>query len=92
MDSILQQEKECFFCGSRVGLESHHCIHGTANRKNSEKYGLKVWLCQNHHTGNDGVHRRREKDLELIKLSQKAFEAQYGDRDAFRAIFGKSWL
>ena len=39
-DSIVQTEKECWFCGARAGLEEHHIFAGVANRKISEKYGL----------------------------------------------------
>lgn len=63
-------------------------IHGTSNRKNSEKYGLKVWLCHNHH---HHVHMNREVDLGLIQQAQILFEETH-TREEFRAIFGKSWL
>ena len=41
--SIMQDEKVCFLSGSLEGLERHH-IYGGANRRNSAKYGLWVWL------------------------------------------------
>ena len=53
MKSIMQTKKECYVCRELVGtemslpdtgLEMHHIFGGTANRKLSEKYGLKVWL------------------------------------------------
>lgn len=34
----------CWLCGRWGWLEEHH-IFGGANRKKSEKYGLKVGLC-----------------------------------------------
>ena len=46
--SILQKDKECFLCTRMQDLEQHH-IFGGPNRKWSEKYGLKVWLCQRCH-------------------------------------------
>ena len=58
MESIMQDIKECFLCREEMiennnfkrlpssDLECHHIMHGTANRKISEHYGLKVWLCQ----------------------------------------------
>lgn len=92
MESILQSEKRCFLCGREVNLELHHAIHGVSNRKNADKYGLVVWLCQDCHTGTHGVHHNREKDLELIKYAQTRFESEYGSREEFRRIFGKSWL
>lgn len=47
--SILQDEKECFLSGTLEGLERHH-IYGGANRRNSAKYGLWVWLRHDLHT------------------------------------------
>lgn len=92
MDSIIQTEKECFVCGTTYNLHSHHCIYGTSNRKQSEKYGLKVWLCQEHHTGREGVHFNKDLDILLKKLSQAHFESKCGTREDFRRIFGKSYL
>ena len=93
MDSVMTNNmKRCFLCGSRGPLQIHHCIHGTANRKNSEHYGLKVPLCMECHTGPNGVHNNRKKDLQLIVLAQLKFESLYGDREEFRKVFGKSWL
>ena len=91
MKSILQTEKECFVCKTAYGLEEHHVIGGTANRKQSEKYGLKVWLCHEHHRGNTGVHFNKELDLKIKKIAQSTFECEH-TREEFRAIFGKSWL
>ena len=87
MESVLQQEKECFFCGRR-DVESHHAIHGRNNRKWSEKYGLKVWLCREHH---DMIHKNRSEDIKLVRIAQEKFEETH-TRDEFRQIFGKSFL
>lgn len=92
MNSIIQQKKECYFCGSQVGLESHHCILGK-NRKNAEKYGLKVWLCQEHHRGTNGVHGKNGSQLQnhLKVIAQKKFEEVYQDQD-FLDIFKINYL
>ena len=92
MKSIIQSEKECFVCGTTYNLHDHHIIYGTSNRKQSEKYGLKVWLCQEHHTGNAGVHFNRDLDLHLKKLAQEHFEAEFGANTSFREVFGKNYL
>lgn len=92
MKSIIQSEKECFVCKTTSNLHDHHIIFGTSNRKNSEKYGLKVWLCMEHHTGSTGAHQNRALDLRLKKLAQREFEAQFGNRDVFCKVFGKSFL
>ena len=44
MKSILQTEKKCYICGCMGYVEEHHVFHGTANRKKSERHGLKVWF------------------------------------------------
>ena len=92
MESIIQSEKECYVCKTTFNLHEHHICFGTANRKKSEKYGLKVWLCCEHHTGNTGVHQNRDLDLHLKKLAQEHFEAEIGTREYFRTVIGKSYL
>ena len=91
MKSILQSEKECFVCHTTYGLEEHHCIYGSANRKQSELHGLKVWLCAEHHRGNTGVHQDRELDLSIKRMAQRMFEENHS-RELFIQIFGKSYL
>lgn len=90
--SIIQNSKECYVCKTTYNLQDHHIIYGTSNRKQSEKYGLKVWLCLEHHTGSAGVHFNKELDLHLKKLAQEHFEAEIGTRNEFRTVFGKSYL
>ena len=91
MKSVIQTKKSCFFCGTDQNLHDHHIFFGISNRKNSERYGMKVWLCQEHHTGNVGVHFNKDMDLALKELAQRKFEMSH-DREEFRTIFGKSWL
>lgn len=93
MKSIIQDKKECYFCKTTQNLEDHHIFFGTANRKVSEKYGLKVWLCHDHHTGtNESVHQSKLMDRCLKILGQEFYECNYGDRNDFRRDFGKSYL
>lgn len=99
--SIMQDEKECYLCRRMVGdkiplpdvwLESHHAFGGAANRKLSERYGLKVWLCHWHHNEPPaGVHFNAENAELLHREGQKAFEQRYPALD-FKAIFGKNYL
>ena len=90
MESVLQRDEErCFLCGRYGITEEHHCIHGIANRKNAEKYGLKVNICPLCHRN---LHDKGVNDLYLIKYAQEYFEANIGDRNEFRRVFGKSWL
>lgn len=91
MDSVIQSEKRCFVCGKEFGLESHHLYMGNPNRKNSERYGMKVWLCAEHHRGNSGVHHDIRLDWQLKRIGQEKFEQQYS-RSKFIDVFGRNYL
>ena len=89
--SIMQPEtpKQCYISGSRSNLDPHHCIHGSANRKLADKYGLWCWLRHDIHMR---LHDKdKELDKQLQKEAQEAFEKTH-TRDEFRKIFGKSYL
>lgn len=92
MNSIIQDKKECIVCGS-WNVEDHHIFFGTAKRKLSEKYGLKVWLCPTHHRGTQGIHGKdgHKLDMELKQLGQKAFEWKH-TREEFIERFGRNYL
>lgn len=93
MKSVLQTNKQCLVCGSSANLHCHHVIFGRGNRKKSEKYGYKVWLCAHHHNMSDeGVHFNKKLDLALKCMAQKHFESNHGSRTDFIHEFGKSWL
>ena len=100
MNSILQakDDNRCFLCmldknaSVQKALHWHHIFYGTANRKLSEKYGLKVKLCLDNHTGSTrAVHFNKAADTELKKIGQYAFEKRW-PRLCFRDIFGKNYL
>lgn len=89
----------CYLC-SRINkneqptspLQEHHVVFGTAGRRLSEKYGLKVYLCLDHHLyGPDAVHRNKSIKDYLCKEAQKAFESRYPNL-SFMEIFGKNYL
>ena len=93
MKSIISNEKECFVCRTTQGLHKHHIFSGTANRKQSEKYGCWVYLCGPHHNlSNDGVHFNRPFDVTLRKYCQEKWEANNGTREDFIRTFGKSYM
>ena len=89
MRSIVQKEKECWVCRRRDQLHYHHIFYGTANRKLSEKYGMKVWLCYEHHTGPAGVHFNKGLDQMLKAYAQEIFEQTYDI--PFVEVFGKNY-
>lgn len=81
----------CYFTGS-YPVERHH-IFGGNNRKNSEKYGFVIPLRPDLHP--NGVHAGKNAadiDIYLKEMAQKYFEENYGTRDDFLRIFGKSVL
>ncbi len=89
----------CYLCmllhndhsGKRIRQE-HHAIFGTANRQLSEKYGLTVYLCLDHHVnGKEAVHKNAETALMVKKEAQKAFEGRWPELD-FKAVFGRNYL
>ena len=88
---IVEDLEHCLICGSPY-VHIHHVFYGTANRKISDRMGLIVPLCQEHHTGNTGVHFNMELDLKLKRMAQEYFENHYGCREVFIRTFGRSYL
>ena len=92
---MMTRKGECYLCGASGQTEEHHCFGGP-NRKLSEKYGLKVYLCIScHRTGPNAVHdsmNGNENRKVLHEDAQRAFEAHWGTRDYFRQIFGRNYL
>lgn len=77
-------------CKTTRNLEEHHIFAG-AYRSKSEHYGLKVYLCHNHHTGADGVHSGNKWLAKALKtIAQHRFEQEYPELE-FTEIFGRNW-
>jgi hypothetical protein len=103
MRSIIPGDKEnwCFICGSCDGLEEHH-IFGGSDRQVSEKYGLKVHLCNAHHHGTNGAHGKNGAKLQkyLHETGQQVIEQKWikagstpeEARERFMKEFRKSYL
>lgn len=93
MRSILQDRKESYISGSTYNLEEHHIFFGTANRKVSEKNGLKVWLTVEEHKGTYGVHGKygRDLDIKLKQDAQRKYEKTH-TREEFIKLIGKNYL
>lgn len=94
MKSILQREKRCYTCGLYAPVEEHHTIFGNANRKISEKYGFKVFLCPEHHRGTAGVHGRlgHSLDIRLKQDTEKKFIQQGHTKEEWIKLVGKNYL
>lgn len=87
-----QGDPRCFFCGKRTGLERHHVMSGTANRKLAEKFGLWVYCCDFHHLDpKEGVQYNREKADRLKAMAQIAFESRYS-HEKWMETFRKNYL
>lgn len=98
--SILQAKELrcCYLCmkegdySTKSILHEHH-IFGGPNRTLSEQYGLKVYLCPEHHEfAPYAVHSdpKGKNNRYLQEQGQKAFEKKYPDL-SFREIFGKNY-
>lgn len=73
-------------------IQEHHAIFGTAGRALSEKYGLKVYLCLEHHTsGPEAVHNNAGNALIVKRDAQSAFMSHYPGLDWMK-IFGKNYF
>ena len=92
MESIVQDIKECYFCGTMQNLHCHHLYPGK-NRQNSEKYGLKIWLCDKHHNMSDfSVHFNLILADLTKKIGQLYFEKCFGEDKDFEKIFRRNYL
>lgn len=89
--SIISDERKCFVCGN-PNVECHHIFKGSAKRKISERYGLKVWLCVEHHRGTTGVHGKlgHQLDLRLKQIAQEKYEKRH-TREEFIKLMGKNY-
>lgn len=97
--------RECLLCREEAdkighfgelphsGLHKHHMMHGTANRKKAEHFGLWCYLCnaRHHEYGPDAVHNNAEVDLKLKQQAQEAFEKKYSHEEWMQE-FGKNFL
>lgn len=91
MESIIQDEKECWVCGRKGDLHRHHIFEGR-NRQMSEKYGLTVWLCPEHHNmSGRGVHYNKDLDLRLKQEAQEVFEAKFSHQE-YMNVIGRNYL
>lgn len=88
MKSIIQEDKECYICGTNLGLHNHHIFPGYGYRKNSDDERLTVYLCTVHHMY---VHNDSKAMLQLQQVAQKEFEKK-NSRKKFIELFGKSFL
>jgi len=74
---LTKYDKNCIICGKPTSTE-HHFIEGTANRKLSEKFGLKAPVCDDHHNmTNNSVHLNPAMQAMGHIIGQLAYEKRY---------------
>ena len=70
----------------------HHVVFGTAERKLSERHGLKIYLCPDHHEfSEEAVHRNKDINLMLRKAAEIVFITK-NSYEEWMKIFGKNYL
>ena len=81
-------EHECYVC-KRPNADLHH-IFGGRNRQTSDRLGLTVYLCREHHRE---VHDHPNHGLDMIikRQGQREFEKTH-TRHEFINTFGKSYI
>ena len=86
-DSIIQKEKRCFCTGRTDGLDKHHLVPGTANRKKSDEDGLWIWLW---HPIHRQLHDNPEMERAYIRMAQVAYEKTHS-REEWMARYHKNY-
>ena len=79
---------KCSKCGSKYQVTKHEIFEGSGRRTNSMKYGFVLPLCLK-------CHQELQDDIDFNlswkKKSQRYFEDNYGTRNEFRKLFGRSY-
>lgn len=85
----------CWLCGN-PNVEEHHILP-SSRRPISDREGLTIYLCHEHHQGIAGVHKDKSLDRWLRKDAQRRWEEREGvsddnEHNAFRNVFYESYL
>lgn len=95
----------CLICG-KPRTDMHHCLKGHKQRHLADEDELIIPLCQEHHTGDMSVHKKKELNILVEIIGQLAYEKHYiaqkrelpfenieeEAREAFRTRYGRSYL
>ena len=71
------------------GSQDVHHIYNGPNRKKSEADGMKIAV---HHTCHMRLHENAKAMQELKQKCQLIWMKKYGDEEAFRKRYGRSYL
>ena len=98
--SIIHRKESgfCFLCAllnhdyTYKQTEEHHVVFGSGQRRLSEEYGLKVYLCPEHHReGPFAPHNNKEIEDMLCRIAQEQFKKEYPELE-WTEIFKKNYL
>jgi len=81
----------CAICGRPYAM-THEVFYGNPNAALSQKWGMTVRLCYDHHQHQStGVHHNKELNIRLKQKYQQLFEDEQG-HDKFMETFGTNYL
>lgn len=89
----------CYLCMilhddyTRKPTTEHHIFFGAGKRQLSEEWGMKVYLCGEHHTagtGPEAVHGNTYLCRMLQAEAEEIFNSTY--TESFKEIFGESYI
>lgn len=88
----------CYLCAALHNdytykpTQEHHVMFGSGQRELSEKYGLTVQLCMEHHKeGPEAAHNNQAIRELLCRDAQEVFAMEYPELD-WMQIFKKNYL
>ena len=82
----------CEICTSHVGVQLHHIIYGNGKRTQCERIESVIFLCWEHHHGNDGIHGKNGHVLELelkLELQLTYFDMGMNEDEVRKWMGGK---
>lgn len=91
--SIIQKNKECIVCKTRLDIHIHEVFFGK-NRQKSIEDGCCIYLCGTHHNmSNKGIHFDHELDLKMKQQMENAWLKYYNKTiEDFIERYGKNYL
>lgn len=89
---ITEYDNLCIMCNKPAECK-HHLIFGVAHRELADQDDLIVPLCNScHNMGKDAIHGNVAAEKLSKILGQVIWESKFGNRAAFIARYGKSYI
>ena len=90
MDTIIKQDRICFQPGCECPYVEQHHVWAGSYRNASERYGLKVYMCHDHHMK---LHENETDMMKMRAFAQGYAMAYYGwTLEEFMEKIGRSFL